>query len=154
MHGVSSADHQRGAYWCRSADYVQCYRTWAAVVAVRCKIANCSVKGIRYTVSWNRYHLYIVKNCFMIGFFYSFTCKGTVLWNNVFFFNMLWRSAVRSRGAKSEKPVLHREPPSLKNRSLQTDDFKILQNCWRTLVQVKTIIPNHNLAHFFVELSL
>jgi hypothetical protein len=32
----------------------------------------------------------ILKLCFMIGSFFCSTVKGTVLRNNVFFFNMLW----------------------------------------------------------------
>jgi hypothetical protein len=65
----------------------------------------------------------------MIELFFRFTVKGTVLRNNVFFFNMLWRSIARSSGLKSatsEKPVLHRDPPCLKNRCFKTGDLKNL----------------------------
>jgi hypothetical protein len=62
---------------------------------------------------------------------YRFTVTGTVLQNDFPFLRIV---AVRctalqliEKFAKSEKPGLHQEPPSLKNRSFSTGDFKILK---------------------------
>jgi hypothetical protein len=64
------------------------------VLAVRCKIAYYPVEAVK--IYQNRQFFggsALSWNCFI-----RFTVQGTVLPNNVFFCNMLWRSAVRSYG--------------------------------------------------------
>jgi hypothetical protein len=72
-----------------------CYRTWA-VVAVRGKIAYCSVEAVKLFKKYVEIgSVGNLRLCFKIElFFVCFTVKGTVLRNTVLFFNMLWRSAV------------------------------------------------------------
>jgi hypothetical protein len=73
------------------------------VVAVRCKIADCSLKAVK----GSRYKLEKA--------FFAFSVQR----NNVFFLNMLWLygPAVYSKIREIPEPVLHRIAPLLKNGS-------------------------------------
>jgi hypothetical protein len=113
--------------WLHTTVLAPGYRTWA-VVTVRCKIANCSLKAVYkgLNISWYRHHLYNLWTCFMIELFFRFTVKGAVLLNNVFFQHVVTvRCTVQrfiAKPAKSEKPVLY-----WKIVAFWTGDFKMLK---------------------------